>query len=296
MTDGLSRVRALIAQARERVMVVSAYLGANALAQLLDSVPKPVAQVRVFARWEVQDIVSGATDWRAWDVARARGVPLLACPGLHAKIYVADSKALVGSANATASGLGLGGTGNLELLVPASTSQPSVAQLLTLVEQRSREALPLGIDSTIGRDAAKPDTIPIWLPEVSPEDLLAAFSGRASHTAETLRTCTALRIPNENLREAQIRTAVQQTTSFRVVEREFDTRPLPMTVDQLRDLLVEKIDSQLATEPPDRISHLLQWLGHFGANTHLGESPEGRKPALHAGERIVSYELKDPSD
>lgn len=295
MTNGLSRVRALFAQAQDRVFIVSAYLGATTLGRLLDSVPEPVTHTKVFARWEMQDILSGATDWRAWDVARERGVPLFACPGLHAKIYVADSKALVGSANATASGMGLGETGNLELLIPTDATQPDVSQVLAMALRSSKEALPLGADVAAHHDIDTPDTIPIWLPEVSPDQFLGAFQGQTSHTAETLRTCTALRVPKTGRGEASLRDAVRESTSFRVVKHEFDTRPVPMTVDQLRELLVQKVDIRFVDVATERLNLLAQWIGYFGANTHLGVSPHGKTSALHAGERIVSYKLRNPT-
>ena len=117
LTDSLSRVRRLFTGARHRVVVVSAFVGAEALDKILESVPEEVEQIAVFARWDTNDIASGATDWQAWDVASRHAVPFYACPGLHAKMYIADEKALVGSANATARGLGFGGISNLELLI-----------------------------------------------------------------------------------------------------------------------------------------------------------------------------------
>lgn len=295
MNNGLSRIRALFSRARDRVIVVSAYVGANTLDQLLDSVPQAVPRTAVFARWDFQDIASGATDWRAWDVASNRGVPFYACPDLHAKIYVADDKALVGSANATASGMGVGGPGNVELLMPVDTTQPDVSRILAITERCSIEAMPVGADTANDQDVGSSDGIPIWIPEASPETFLDAFHGRTTHTDETLRICTALRLPEQSCRQALLRDALRETTTFRVAKHEFDTRPVLMTVGQLRDLLSERVDSRLGSVPLERLSLLVQWLGYFGANTHLGASAHGMTPALHAGERLTTYKIKDKS-
>ena len=289
--DNLSRVCALINGARERVSVVSAYLGADTLERLLDSVPEAVTQVAVFTRWDIQDITSGATDWKAWDVARARSVSLCACPRLHAKVYVADEQALVGSANATASGLGGGSYGNLELLMPVDASQADVAQVLTLTAQESTEAVPFGADAA-SRDSSR-DDVPIWIPEVSPDRFLQAFRGQKPHTGQTRKICSVLQVPERHQDDTLVRRAVRETTSFRVVSHEFDTRPTPMAVDGLRDLLADKVDFGFGEVPTGRLAPLICWLGYFGTNTHAVTSPGDLTPTLYPGGRLASYEFRD---
>lgn len=284
MTDELSRVCALFGQARERVMIVSAYIGGDALEQLLDAVPASVSRRVVAARWDAQDIATGATDWRVWDVVQQHGMQLLACPKLHAKIYVADDRALVGSANATASGMGIG-VGNLELLVPVDTAQPDVSRVLTLVEQGSTEATPFGPDVSSG--VASDEKSSVWLPDVSPEAFLAALSGRTSHTDATFRICAALQVA-ESGDQAEVRDAVQKATSFRVVKHEFDVRLAPMTTEQLRDLLSDRVDARLRGLSYDRLVLLVQWLGRFGANTHW-ESSGDTVPALYPGAWLAAF-------
>ena len=284
MTDELSRVRALFGQARERVIVVSAYIGGDALEQLLDAVPASVSRRMVATRWDAQDIATGATDWRVWDIAQQHGMRLLACPRLHAKIYVADDRALVGSANATTSGMGIG-VGNLELLVPVDAAQPDVSRVLTLVEQGSIAALPFGPDVSSG--VASDENISVWLPDISPEAFLAALSGRTPHTDATLRICAALQVA-ESGDQADVRDAVQKVTSFRIVKHEFDVRLAPMTTEQLRDLLSDKVDARLGGLSYERLVLLVQWLGRFGANTHW-ESSGDTALALYPGAWLATF-------
>lgn len=288
MSDGLSRVCALFGRARERVIVVSAYLGVTVLEEVLDSVPKSVPSVAIFARWELQDVASGATDWRAWDVAKDRGVPLYACAELHAKMYVADNEALVGSANATASGLGLGGRGNIELLMPTDTSQPDVSWVLAATRRGSVEATPFGVDAI---DYAEPGSVttPIWIPEVNPDVFLDAVLGRVPATEAMRRTAAKLHISRGSSGvDVALRTAVRATTAFRAVRKEFDTRQVPMTVAELRDLLVRRVDSRCSSLSSEQLALLVQWIGRFGANTH-SRTPDKGLPQLYAGERLASF-------
>ena len=284
--SALSRICTLFGRARDRVTIVSAYLGSTALAQVLDSVPKSVADVAIFARWDLQDIASGATDWQAWDVARDRGVRLYACAGLHAKMYVADGEALVGSANATASGLGLGGRGNIELLMAVDTSQPDVSRVLATVESGCVEAPPLGAD-TMGSVASASEVVPIWIPEVNPNAFLDVVLGRARATDTAHRMFAALGLSKDSS-EAALRTAARSTTAFRVVKEQFDTRPVSMAVAELRDLLVGRVDSRCSNLSSEQLALLVQWLGRFGANTH-SRTPDKGLPRLYAGERLASF-------
>ena len=290
MTANLSRICSLFGEAKERVVILSAYVGAATLERLLDSVPEAVTQITVFARWNIEDISNGATDWQVWDIAKARSTSLCACPRLHAKVYVADEQALVGSANATASGLGGGGHGNLELLMPVDASQADVAQVLALAVQESTEAVPLGADAA-SHDSSDNDA-PIWIPEVNPDRFLEAFRGQRPHTDQTRKICSVLRIPERHQDDILLRSAVQDTTSFRVVSHEFDTRPTPMTVDGLRDLLVDKVDFGFGEVSSKRFAPLIHWLGYFGTNTHAITTPGDLTPTLYPGGRLASYEFR----
>ena len=291
MTDDLARVCALFAAARERVIVVSAYLGSRTLDRLLSSVPRAVTRVSVFCRWRVQDIASGATDWRAWDVARSYDADMFACPNLHAKLYVSDERALVGSANATAAGLGEDGGGNLELLVPVDAAQEDVARVLVLATQDATEAVPMGAD--VAGDDGGGEDVAMWLPEVDPDVFVDAVRGRAPHTIETRRTCAGLGLSGHRQDEVAVRRAVGETTLFRIVRREFDTKPTPMTVEGLRRLLADKAGSGFGDVSTERLVSLVQWLGHFGTNTHAMTSPREGIPTLYPGGRLASYEFKE---
>ena len=289
MNDNLTRVCSLLGRATERVVILSAYIGAATLERLLDAVPEGVTQKAVFVRWAIGDIADGATDWQVWDVAKARAVPLYACPRLHAKVYVSDGCALVGSANATASGLGLGVEQNLEVMVPFDAESPEVAQVLTVAEQESTEAPPIGAEVT-GSGAGAGSLV--WVPEVDPEVILDVLQGRQSHSRQTRSTCAILGIDQQQGDDITLRDAVRETTVFRVVMREFDTRPMPMTLNDLRNVLAKRLGRTYGTIPAERLVPLVRWLARYGANTHAVTTPGDAVPTLYPGRRLASYQFR----
>ena len=292
VTDSISRLSALFQQARTRVFIVSAFLGEAALDWLLGEIPDVVEETRVYARWSPEDIASGATDWRAWDVAKRHNVTLYACPGLHAKMYIADHRALVGSANATAQGLGLGGSGNLELLVDVDVNEPTVSAVLTETVRSSVEARPFGAD-TLTRDGSDQsgNVLGVWLPGVRPDVFDDAFRRRTSHSAQTRDTMNSLRLAESDGLPA-LREAVAETTSFRAVRDAFEGRLVPMYMDEILDLLETRVDARLRHVAREKVSLLVRWLGYFGSNTHLGTGPDGMSLALYPGERLTSIKVQ----
>ena len=291
MTDNLSRVCSLFGGARRRVVVLSAYVGAATLDRMLGAVPRDVADVSVFVRWGVGDIASGASDWEAWDVAKARAASLFSCPRLHAKAYVCDEWALVGSANATASGLGATGGGNLEVLVPVGARQPDLLRLLAAVERESTEACPFGADAR--RVASNVDGLGVWVPEVGPDAVLGALRGERQHDDQTRGICAILGIPEALENNVLVRRAVRGTTAFRIVTEEVQVRPMPMSVERVRDLLTQRVGSSFGQLAVARLGPLMQWLAYFGVNTHAMTSLGDAVPTLYPGRRLASYRLRE---
>ena len=296
MNDPLSRICALFQQARTRVLVVSAFLGKAALDRLLQAVPDEVETSGVYARWSLEDVASGATDWRAWDVAIRHNVTLYECPRLHVKLYIADNRALVGSANATGRGLGLGGSGNLELLVEVDADEPMVSAVLAEIVGSSAEARPFGADAVTTGRARETGSVPdIWLPDVRPDVFEEAFRGRSSHSAKTRDTLDGLRLM-ESDGFAALRKALRNTTCFRAVWHAFEGRLVPMYMDEILELLATRVDPTIHEVSRAKISLLVRWLGHFGSSTHLGTGPDGMSLALYPGERLTSIKVKGTSE
>jgi hypothetical protein len=104
------------------VSLCSAYLRAQALEALL-AARGPGLGGRVLVRWQLADLLAGASDLRAYEVAKAAGLQFWVRLDFHGKVFcVPDRGIVVGSANATLSGLGLRSQSNEEVctLVPSA--------------------------------------------------------------------------------------------------------------------------------------------------------------------------------
>jgi len=104
------------------VALCSAYLRAQALETLLAGRAAGLGG-RVLVRWQLADLLAGASDLQAFQVAKAAGLQLLIRLDFHGKVFCVPGRGiLVGSANATLSGLGLRSQSNEEVctLVPAA--------------------------------------------------------------------------------------------------------------------------------------------------------------------------------
>ena len=108
----------LVKGADVRVVIAAPYIKSPTLRRLLVAVPETVTECVCITRWLPEDIASGVCDLEILDdLAQARGGRLLVHPHLHAKYYSNGRKALIGSANLTARGLGWHTPCNVELLV-----------------------------------------------------------------------------------------------------------------------------------------------------------------------------------
>jgi len=102
-----------ITVAREEVIVMSAFIKVDALEWFLKRLP-PV-NTRIVSRWQVGDLLSGASDLDCFYLCHERGIPFGIANRMHSKVYVVDEQLFVGSWNLTSSGLALHPNHNDEL-------------------------------------------------------------------------------------------------------------------------------------------------------------------------------------
>lgn len=111
------------------VSLCSAYLRAQALETLLAG-RAPGLRGRVLVRWRLSDLLQGASDLQAFQVAQRAGLELLIRLDFHGKVFcVPGLGVLVGSANATLSGLGLRSQSNEEVCTLVPSSPENVAHI-----------------------------------------------------------------------------------------------------------------------------------------------------------------------
>lgn len=184
----------LLSAAKADVIIVAPFIGNNAFSRLIDALP-PGINSRVVTRWRPEDVLAGVSDLRILDIAKARDIPLFLRNDLHAKLYVADNKCLVGSANVTETALGWRTPSNLELLVPVDQEDVIIREFIedlfrnpVLATDLQRDRLQLLLDDVRQQkdfsissvvDASLPNFLPAnWAPTIkTPEDLYALYSG-----------------------------------------------------------------------------------------------------------------------
>ncbi len=135
------RIRALFESAKDAVAVIAPFIKVNALRSLIEVIPAE-AHLRCVSRWLPKEIAAGVSDPEILDLLETRGnFSLSLVDRLHAKLYIAGDRCLVGSANVTLAGLGeRGDDSNIEVLVETTTDEPGIAATLDAIAQDERVA------------------------------------------------------------------------------------------------------------------------------------------------------------
>src|SRR5947199_2775416 len=117
----------LCPSASETLVIAAPFIKDTVLARVLDVLPSTVRRVTCITRWFPEEIAAGVSDLEIFDrLAAYQNARLLLHPHLHAKLYRADHRCLVGSANLTNRALGWSSPPNLELLVELDATFPEL--------------------------------------------------------------------------------------------------------------------------------------------------------------------------
>jgi len=123
---------------RQRAWVASAYVTSKQFEALIKKIPERDIDRKIFVRWQLRDLVAGASDLRAYELARENGWRFYVNSELHAKTYLIDDLCAVGSANLTTNGMMGVSPGNKEMLAK-TTDLTSVAGWFMELESSSKE-------------------------------------------------------------------------------------------------------------------------------------------------------------
>ena len=135
--DG-ERLKGLLQNAQHEVLLCTPFIKANVLETVLSVVEASVF-VRIFTRWRAAEIAAGVSDLAVFEIANERpNTELKLLDDIHAKLYIADNRGLVGSANLTATALGWAERSNVEILIPVQRNQTEVSHLLKRLESATR--------------------------------------------------------------------------------------------------------------------------------------------------------------
>ena len=114
-TPTFNYVAQKIREKKRLEFVISPYIKRKALKQLLDEC-EDVSSLKVIVRWDLQDLVFGASDVEIYEDLKARDIDLYYHPSIHLKMLVFNQNwAFHTSGNITQKGLGLGSDPNIEV-------------------------------------------------------------------------------------------------------------------------------------------------------------------------------------
>ena len=91
--------------ADQEVIVLSAFIKLDALRWLIGT--SKTDNLKVVSRWKPNDLISGASDLDCFHLCDEVDIPFGISQNLHGKVYIADSKIFIGSANLTSKGMSL---------------------------------------------------------------------------------------------------------------------------------------------------------------------------------------------
>lgn len=89
----------------KEIIISSAYLKEDLFLELIPMLTDK--EVKVYVRWEAQDLITGASDLQVYRICKTKGWKLYRNPRIHAKFILIDNNILIlGSSNYTMSGTG----------------------------------------------------------------------------------------------------------------------------------------------------------------------------------------------
>ncbi|RWN08827.1 phospholipase D family protein [Mesorhizobium sp.] len=128
------RLKQLVIDADGEVLLCAPFIKTHVIRIILAAIPANIS-VRIYTRWRADEIAAGVSDLEVYDLVAARqATRLLLLDDLHAKLYVAGNRCLVGSANLTGAALGWSSNSNVELLVEIPATEPHVANLIARLD------------------------------------------------------------------------------------------------------------------------------------------------------------------
>ena len=133
--DILNAIHTELSQAKESVLIVSAYCKLEAIKDLDSFISSSVQSKKLLLRFRLSDIVSKSTDFDVLEYCRSNGWQVFIRFDLHAKTYIVDnSRCIIGSANATLSGLGINDNCNYEAVTTTILDDSDLSKIKNLID------------------------------------------------------------------------------------------------------------------------------------------------------------------
>jgi hypothetical protein len=206
------QIEGLLQQASRSVTLIAPFVKKPIFEAAVAAVPSSVEHILCLTRWTPAEVAAGVSDPEILELALDdTRVRVALCAALHAKIYIADDRCLVGSANLTGKATGRVPQANFELLLEVATAHPEVQRVLEQVKAVATDATP-HFAELVRKQAellqANSSDLQIepeglrasWYPATRrPQNLYALYSGRGSFAsaveAGILQDLALLNIP-----------------------------------------------------------------------------------------------------
>lgn len=176
-----------VATARQSVLLCAPFIKVGVIKRLFAVIQADVP-IDLYTRWHAEEVAAGVSDLAVFDLVQDRPhTHLYLLDQLHAKLYLTEDRALVGSANLTATALGWCKVPNVEILVAVDPEGEEVRRCRTaLASARSatfaeRLAVQAEVDALQrtplpGAEAVDETMTGLWLPRLgAPDKLYRAY-------------------------------------------------------------------------------------------------------------------------
>ncbi|GAA1107921.1 phospholipase D family protein [Nocardiopsis metallicus] len=132
------QISSLLGSAENSITLIAPFIKKDTFKEILEIVPAGVEDIRCVTRWSVPEIAAGVSDPEIIDLMEFdKRIKIYLCHSLHAKLYIADGRCLIGSANLTGKATGRVSASNIEVLIESETSHQEIQRLLATVEAHS---------------------------------------------------------------------------------------------------------------------------------------------------------------
>ncbi|WP_369157186.1 phospholipase D family protein [Candidatus Thiodiazotropha sp. LNASS1] len=122
-----------ISKCNKSFVACSAFIKSKALDTLLAGIQD--IEIIIVARWQKQDLISGASDLEAYQLCKERGWKFGISQNFHGKVYLVDQSSIfLGSANLTQKGLNIGSLSNIEFGTTISASRADLDKIEQFLE------------------------------------------------------------------------------------------------------------------------------------------------------------------
>lgn len=260
----------------EFLTIVAPFITASGIEPILSRLPGECS-LEVITRWRPDEVAAGVSDPGVFDLVSQRGGTVALHPVVHAKAYIADARALVGSANVTSNGLGWRRPGAVEILVETAADDPALVSLLAALRGTSAVATEADRDAVLAAAAILPPTPRRtsaqatdridWLPTYRPPEVLwrVYIGQREESVVELVRPeMVALGIPvglaTEEAFNTYVGAMLRQGFAGRVA-RECSNLTTMKAVQRLIELCGEV--GRTFDDPADSWETLAAWIAHF---------------------------------